>query len=159
MRSSGRLRGLAAALIAALLIAPAAKSGSNPLYDATCALCHQNGAVGLKGQFPRLAGRVDRMAAQPDSRAYLIDTVLFGMAGRIEVDDAAIVGVMPGFASRTDEELAGVLNYLIRLDAGASKKVKPVTPAEVRAARAAAPLSPAQVAANRATLVAAGRIP
>jgi hypothetical protein len=99
------------------------------------------------------------MAAQPDSRAYLIDTVLFGLAGKIEVDDAPIVGVMPPFASRSDDELAGVVNYLIRLGGGASKKVKPVTPAEIRAARAGPQLSPAQVAANRAALASAGRIP
>jgi len=154
-----RLRGLVPAVIAAILAASAAHAGSNPVYDSTCALCHQNGAVGLKGQFPRLAGRVDRMAAQPDSRAYLIDTVLHGLAGKIEVDDAPIVGVMPSFASLSDADLAGVLNYLIRLGASASKKVKMVTPAEIGAARAGPQLSPTQMAANRAALVSAGRIP
>jgi hypothetical protein len=99
------------------------------------------------------------MAAQPDSRAYLIDTVLFGLAGKIEVDDAPIVGVMPSFASLSDDQLAAVLNYLIRLGAGATKKVKPVAPAEIRAARAGPQLSPAQVAANRAALASTGHIP
>jgi mono/diheme cytochrome c family protein len=146
-------------LVVAMLAAPLANAGSNAIYDSTCALCHQNGATGLKGQFPRLAGRVDRMAAQPESRAYLIDTVLFGLSGKIEVDGAPIIGVMPPFASRSDEELAGVLNYLIHLGAGASKKVKPVTAAEIRAARAGPQLTPAQVAANRAALTAMGRIP
>jgi mono/diheme cytochrome c family protein len=153
------LRALLPALVVAMIAAPVANAGSNPVYDSTCALCHQNGATGLKGQVPRLAGRVDRLAAQPDSRAYLIDTVLFGLTGKIEVDDAPIVGVMPSFASLSDDQLATVLNYLIRLGGTASKKVKPVTPSEIRAARTGPQLSPAQVAANRAALASSGRIP
>jgi mono/diheme cytochrome c family protein len=149
----------AAAFVAVLLYVPAADAASNAVYDATCALCHQNGGVGLKGQFPRLAGRVDRMAVDPQARAYLIETVLFGISGRIEVDGAPIVGVMPSFASLSDDELASVLNYLIRLGGSGSKKVKSITPSEIRSGRAGPHRSTTQVAANRAALVSAGRMP
>src|SRR6266540_3627711 len=121
-----------AGLFVALVgLACTANAATNAVYDATCGLCHQAGAAGLKGQFPRLAGRVDRMAADPDARVYLIQTVLHGMAGRIELDGAPIVGVMPSFESLPDKDLASVLNYLVGLGGAAAKKVKPVSAAEV----------------------------
>jgi mono/diheme cytochrome c family protein len=149
----------AAAFVAILLHVSVAGAASNAVYDATCALCHQNGGAGLKGQFPRLAGRVDRMAADRQARAYLIDTVLFGVSGKIEVDGAPIVGVMPSFASLSDDEIASVLNYLIRLGGSGSKKVKAITPSEIRSGRTGPHRSTAQVATNRAALVSAGRMP
>jgi mono/diheme cytochrome c family protein len=149
----------AAAFYVAFLQVPVADAASNAVYDATCALCHQKGGVGLKGQFPRLAGRVDRMAADSQARAYLIESVLFGVSGKIEVDGAPIVGVMPSFASLSDDDLASVLNYLIRLGGSGSKKVRAIAPSEIRGSRSGSHLSTAQVAANRAALVSAGRIP
>jgi mono/diheme cytochrome c family protein len=150
---------LAAALFVALFQVREADAASNAVYDSTCALCHQNGGVGLKGQFPRLAGRVDRMAADPQARVYLIDTLLFGISGKIEVDGAPIVGVMPSFSMLSDDDLSSVLNYLIRLAGTEGKKVKALTPAEIRGSRAGPHRSPTQVAANRAALASAGRIP
>jgi len=150
---------VAAASFVALLQVPVASAASNAVYDATCALCHQSGGVGLKGQFPRLAGRVDRMAADPEARVYLLETVLFGVSGKIEVDGASIVGVMPSFASLSDDELASVLNYLIRLGGSGSRKVKAITPSEIRNGRAGPHRTTSQVAANRAALASAGRIP
>jgi mono/diheme cytochrome c family protein len=150
---------VAAALIATLLAAPVMSGGSNSVYDATCGLCHQKDGAGLKGQFPRLAGRVDRMAADPQARAYLIETLLFGLSGKIEVDGAPIVGVMPSFPTLSDDEIAGVLNYLIRLGGAPGRKVKAITAAEIREARGGPHRSTAQVAASRAALASAGRMP
>jgi mono/diheme cytochrome c family protein len=159
MRLSKGACGLAPALFVALFLARVADAASNAVYDSTCALCHQNGGAGLKGQFPRLAGRVDRMAADPQARVYLIDTLLFGISGKIEVDGAPIVGVMPSFAMLSDDDLASVLNYLIRLGGRGGKKVTAFTPAEIRGIRAGPHRSTTQVAANRAALASAGRIP
>jgi len=150
------------ALISALpgvAMANSARAKSNAIYDATCALCHQAGGAGLQGQFPRLAGRVDRMAADTVTREFLIQTLLHGMAGRIEVDGAAITGVMPPFASLPDADLASVLTYVISLGASSAKKVKPVTAAEIAAVRKGPTLSGSQVLEHRAALSAAGRIP
>ena len=99
------------------------------------------------------------MAADSQARVYLIETVLFGISGKIEVDGAPIVGVMPSLASLSDDELASVLNYLIRLGGSGGKKVKAITPSEIRGSRAGPHLSTTQVAANRAALASAGRIP
>jgi mono/diheme cytochrome c family protein len=151
--------GVLVALVGSLAgFAGTANAANNAVYDATCGLCHQAGGAGLKGQFPRLAGRVDRMAADPDAREFLIQTVLHGMAGRMEVDGAPIVGVMPSFEALPDKDLASVLNYLVGLGGPAAKKVKPVTAAEVAAVRKEARLSASQVLARRAALVAVGKL-
>lgn len=136
-----------------------AQAASNEVYDATCGLCHQARGAGLKGQFPRLAGRVDRMAADAGARVYLIQTVLHGLVGRIEVDGATIVGVMPPFESQSDAAVASVLNYLIGLGGAGAKKVKPVTAAEVAAVRAGERLSGPQLVERRKSLAAAGLVP
>lgn len=150
-----------AAWVLVLLAEPVARAEgqSNAIYDATCALCHQQKAAGLPGQFPRLAGRVDRMAADPQARDYLLHTVMFGMSGKIEVDGAPITGVMPAFATLSDADLASVLDYLIRLGGSVAKKVRPVSSQEIGAVRSGPHLSTAEVAARRAALVAGGRMP
>ena len=136
-----------------------AEVASNRVYDSTCALCHQVGAVGLKGQFPRLASRVEQMAKDPQARTYLIQAVLFGIAGRMEVDGVSIVGVMPGAATLSDADVASVLTYLARLGERRGKPAQAFTVAEIEAIRGAGPLTPSPVMARRALLVAEGRIP
>ena len=99
------------------------------------------------------------MAGQAESREFLIQTVLHGMAGRIEVDGVAIVGVMPPFASLPDRDLASVLNYLVTLGGSGAKKPKPITTSEISAVRKAPSLSATQVLQRRNALAAAGSIP
>jgi mono/diheme cytochrome c family protein len=119
----------------------------NAVYDKNCALCHQKGGAGVRGQFPRLAGRVGAIAATDAGRRYLLDVVLFGMAGQVEVDRVSIVGAMPSFATLSDEELASVLNYVTHLDVAQKQDINPgaVTAADVAGARAAQKLSATQV--------------
>jgi mono/diheme cytochrome c family protein len=149
---------LAALLATVCGILPAASGAAvpgNPVYDANCALCHQVGATGLPGQFPRLAGRVDRIAADPDGRRYLVTVVLNGMAGRLTVDGTDLMGVMPPFANLPDADIAAVLSYLVK--PGAARKA--IKPADVAAARADGALAPAAVLARRAVLAGRGLIP
>jgi mono/diheme cytochrome c family protein len=154
------MRRAAWAALLALGVMAGAQAASNEVYDATCGLCHQARGSGLKGQFPRLAGRVDRMAADPAARVYLIQTVLHGLVGKIDVDGMTIVGgVMPSFESQSDAAVASVLNYLIGLGGAGAKKVKPVTAAEVAAVRAGERLSSPQLIERRKELVAAGHVP
>jgi mono/diheme cytochrome c family protein len=136
-----------------------ADAASNRVYDSTCALCHQVGAVGLKGQFPRLASRVDRMSRDPQTRAYLIQSVLFGISGRMEVDGVSIMGVMPGFTTLSDADVASVLNYLARLGERKGKPAQAFTVAEINIVRSGGQLTPSQVMARRVLLVGEGRIP
>jgi mono/diheme cytochrome c family protein len=140
-----------------VLLATAPAFAANAVYDSTCGLCHQSAGAGLKGQFPRLAGRVDQMASHPAAREFVIRTILYGMAGRIEVDGAPIVGVMPSFASLSDADLASVLSYLAAL--GGAQKLEPFTAKEVAAVRKGPGLSAAQVLEERKALAATGHIP
>jgi Cytochrome C oxidase, cbb3-type, subunit III len=127
---------------------------SSRVFDANCALCHQIGGVGLKGQFPRLAGRVGDIVATADGRRYLTEVVLFGMAGKIDVDGASIVGVMPSFAALSNDDLASALNYVARLESSAANKSQgPLLAAfDLRTTRSAEQLSPTQVNARRQSI-------
>jgi mono/diheme cytochrome c family protein len=125
------------------------------LFETNCALCHQKGAAGVRGQFPRLAGRIGVIASTPAGRNYLQQVVLFGMAGKVDIDGAPLAGVMPPFASLSDEDLASILNYLTQLEApgAAPHKVTAFTSAELAKTRGSTALSPTQVNANRAAAV------
>ena len=128
--------------------AAAATAPRNAVFDANCSMCHQLRAVGVPGQFPRLAGRVGKIAATAAGRAYLEHVVLYGMMGTITVDATPIVGgVMPSFAALSNQELAAALNYVASLDAAGKLHWKgPVfKPADIARVRAGKPLSPMQV--------------
>jgi mono/diheme cytochrome c family protein len=95
---------------------PARAADGSALFIQNCLMCHQSGAVGLPGQFPRLAGRIAAIGSRPKGRAYLIDVLTYGMAGKITVDDQPIVGLMPPFAQLSNDDVAGVLSYVQSLD-------------------------------------------
>ena len=143
---------MGAALMAiAAGLGPSAAAQSSPgeaTYKTHCLVCHQTAGVGVRGQFPRLAGRVRAMAAEPRGRAVLIDAVMHGMTGEIRVDGLAIEGLMPPFRNLSDADLAGVLTYVSGLGAG-GRKVAAFTPSEVRQARRQPPPSPGKVWAQR----------
>jgi mono/diheme cytochrome c family protein len=142
---------------------PARAADGSGLFIQNCLMCHQSGAVGLPGQFPRLAGRVAAISSRPKGRAYLIDVLTYGMAGKITVDDQPIVGLMPPFAQLSNDDVAGVLSYVQSLsdqrggqppgDAAPAKSPAAFTAEEVRAGRsAAAAKSATDVRAERQSL-------
>ena len=148
---------LGAALLAGSL-APAAAGAAdhNAVFDANCSMCHQLGGAGVPGQFPRLAGRAGQIASTAAGRGYLEHAVLYGMMGTITVDGTPIVGgVMPSFASLSDQDLADALNYIIDLDAAGKLNWKGATiaPAQIAQVRAGKTFSPMQVHELRAAAV------
>lgn len=146
---------LSAALLAgACGTAAAADATHSAVFDANCSMCHQLGAAGVPGQFPRLAGRAGQIAATAAGRRYLEHVVLFGMMGTITVDGRQIVGgVMPPFASLSDQDLADALDYVISLDASGKLHWKGalIPPAQIAHVRAGKTWSPMQVHQLRAT--------
>lgn len=145
-------------LSAALLAGPwrpaaAANADHSAVFDANCSMCHQMGATGVPGQFPRLAGRAGRIAATAAGRRYLEHVVLFGLMGTITVDGTPIVGgVMPSFASLSDQDLADALDYIISLDASGklhwqAPTIKPTDIAHVRAGKTFSPMQVHQLRA------------
>ena len=134
-------------------------AGHNTAFDTNCSMCHQLGAAGVPGQFPRLAGRAGKIAATAAGRNYLERVALSGMIGGITVDDSPIVGgVMPSFASLSDKDLAEALDYIISLDDSGKLHWKGavITPADIAKARADKSLSPSQVHQLRAAVVSGG---
>jgi cytochrome c5 len=127
------------------------------VFNNNCSMCHQLGAAGVPGEFPRLAGRAGKIAGAAAGRNYLERVVLFGMIGEVTVDGTPIVGgVMPSFGSLSDQDLADALNYIVSLDDSGKLQWKGAVfkPAELAKARAGRSLSPAQVHQLRAAATA-----
>jgi cytochrome c5 len=126
------------------------------VFNNNCSMCHQLAAAGVPGEFPRLAGRAGRIAATAAGQNYLERLVLYGMMGEVTVDGTPIVGgVMPPFASLSDQDLADALNYIVSLDDSGKLRWKGAVfkPADMAKARADKPLTPAQVHQLRAGVV------
>jgi mono/diheme cytochrome c family protein len=137
-----------AAALTAGVAAHAAGDGA-AVFAQNCQLCHQSGAVGLAGAFPRLAGRLAPISAKPAGRIYLIHVLTFGMAGSVTVDKQPLIGVMPPFASLPPEDVAAVLSYVQTLGSAPASMPAPFTAAEVAAERAKASMAAADVLAER----------
>uniref|UniRef100_B0SZM0 Cytochrome c class I n=1 Tax=Caulobacter sp. (strain K31) TaxID=366602 RepID=B0SZM0_CAUSK len=104
-------------LLAVAAFANAHAATPQSLFNDNCSACHQMSGKGVKGAFPALAGDP---FVQGDA-APMLATVLAGRAG------------MPSFKDDiNDADLASILTY-VRASWG--NKGKPVTPADVAAAR------------------------
>lgn len=77
------------------------------VYSQVCSSCHQPGGAGLPGQFPPLVSNPN-----VDDTDYLVDTIINGRRGRIEVLGDVYDGVMPSFSTLSDEELDAVVAYV-----------------------------------------------
>ena len=99
-------------------------TGGQKIYETYCASCHQQNGKGAEGRFPPL---VDAAWVKGD-KTKLINVLLNGLEGNIEVNGVGYNGIMPKHAFLTDEEAAGVLTY-IRKNFG--KKDDEITAAEV----------------------------
>ncbi|MEN2981246.1 MAG: cytochrome C-552 [Thermus sp.] len=118
-----------------------------------CAACHQATGQGLPGAFPPLAGHVAEILALKGGREFLIQVLLWGLQGQIEVKGMKYNGAMPAYNGLKDEEIAALLNH-IATAWGDDKKVqgfKPFTADEVKALRAKR-LTPQQVLEERKKL-------
>lgn len=79
------------------------------LFVAKCQACHQATGQGLPGVFPPLAGA----SWVKDDPAALIQILLHGLNGPIEVAGTTYNGAMPAFGEQMDDaELAGVLSFI-----------------------------------------------
>lgn len=121
----------AAAPVAAA--APAADDAGKVAYERNCAACHQADGSGMAGVFPPLRGHAPKLG-----REYLVDLVLYGLAGAIEIDGVTYRGMMPGMAQMSDADIAASLNYILGAwgnDGMLPDGFAPVTADEVAARR------------------------
>jgi mono/diheme cytochrome c family protein len=129
---------LAAALPAQAQSGGASADAGSRVFAANCAACHQAGGTGMAGAFPPLAGHVPDLLKQADGRSYIGKVLLFGLEGEISVNGNAFAGAMPAWNTLSDDDIAGVLNYVSTAwDNGQSLPAgfKPFTADEIKALR------------------------
>ncbi|WP_430813564.1 c-type cytochrome [Carboxylicivirga sp. RSCT41] len=78
------------------------------IYKRHCLSCHQSNAGGIPKMYPPLS---DNKVISGDKEP-LIDIILNGMSGEIEVNGETYNGVMASYQNLTDKDIADVLNYL-----------------------------------------------
>ncbi len=81
-------------------------------FNRQCIACHQSGGKGLVGLAPALAGTLANLLAMEDGRRYVTQVLIHGLSGRIVSQGQVFVGAMPTQLPMSDDELAGVANYL-----------------------------------------------
>lgn len=100
-----------------------------------CQGCHQPGGTGIPGVFPPLAGHVPEILAAKGGREYIINMLLYGLTGQINVKGGSYNGAMPAFGAQLkDDQIAAVLNYVST--SWGNKNPKAFTANEVKAQRA-----------------------
>lgn len=129
--------------------APTGPVGGAGVYAANCASCHGADGAGIRGTFPPLAGHAADLAALEGGRAFLVQTLLYGLQGEIVVDGVTYTGIMPAWARLSDEQVAQVLDHIVMLDGSES----PGFTADEVAAERAQPRTAADVLALRRQVV------
>lgn len=107
------------------------------VYQTNCMSCHQVAGDGIPGAFPPLHGHAADVYAVDGGASYLVNVLLFGLDGAIEVDGMTYSGVpMPAWKQFSDEEVAAVTNHIVAGWAeGTPSGFVPVTAADVEAER------------------------
>ena len=110
-------------------VKPASGNWGQHLYQTYCVGCHQAEGQGIPGTFPPLAKSDFLMA----DTGRVIETVLNGLTGPLEVNGQRYNGTMPPMGHLMDQDIADVLTY-IRSSWGNTGS--PVTTADVATVRA-----------------------
>jgi mono/diheme cytochrome c family protein len=83
-------------------------TGGEKIYYRYCSACHQLDGYGALGRFPPLTG-TDWVTGDKER---LINVILNGMEGSLEINGEVYNGVMPQHGFLKDEEIADVLTYI-----------------------------------------------
>jgi len=94
--------------LSALADAPAGAVSGAQLYTSKCAACHQATGQGVAGVFPPLVGASWVIG----SEGRLVQILLHGIQGAIEVNEVVYNGLMPAWNSLTDDEIAALSTYV-----------------------------------------------
>ena len=117
--------------------APAALdlSAGETVFTTNCASCHQTTGLGVAGAFPPLKGHVPTLYNA--DRSYLIDLLLYGLQGEVQIEDQTYNGVMPAWQQLSDDDIANALNYVTHAwgNADALQNFKPYEATEIKSAR------------------------
>lgn len=100
------------------------------VYDSVCLVCHMADGSGVPGMHPPI---IESEFVNGDP-AKLIDIVLHGMKGKLEVKGEIYNSIMPPQANLSDQQIADVLTF-IRSNFG--NNTGAITPEEVQKVRSA----------------------
>ena len=78
------------------------------LYETHCLSCHQTDGSGVPGMYPPLTN-TDWVSGDKNR---LIETVLYGIKGEIEINGMIYNQEMPPQAYLSDHEIASILSYI-----------------------------------------------
>lgn len=106
-----------------------AKADGKTLFASNCVACHQATGKGLPGVFPPLDGSE---WVRGEDRV-LVNILLHGISGEIEVSGASYKGMMPSFKQFSDAEIAAVTTHIRTQWSNTSK---PISAEQVAAERA-----------------------
>src|SRR5690606_6043746 len=98
------------------------------IYNSYCASCHQTDGKGATGRFPPIAAT--EWVTGDKNR--LIDIILNGLEGSIEVNGEIYDNVMPSHSFMSNEQIAVVLTYIRQ---NFDNVAGPITPQEVEEVR------------------------
>jgi len=101
------------ALGSALIAGSALAVDGKTIYDTNCVACHQPDGAGAVGLAPPLLGTLGKRVATQAGRLYVPGVLISGMAGKLVSKGVTYTGIMPSWQQFSDEELAGVVNYVL----------------------------------------------
>lgn len=133
------------------------QSQGETVYESRCASCHGDGE--RTQRVPSLRGHMANLLLAREGRTYLIDFILQGFTGRLEVGSEVYDARHPVYKDRlTNEEIAAVLNHclvswgnrehlpehveLYRPEEVAERRRQSLTPVELQEIRHGIELSP-----------------
>lgn len=135
-------------------VTQSAASPGEQVYNGNCTACHQASGEGVAGAFPALKEHANKIY-EAGGRDYLINTLLYGLQGPIEVSGANFNGIMPAWSQLSNENLADVLNHVLTTWETPAD-FKPFEVSEIEAFRTQ-PLSATDVHNLRQTLTLGGQ--
>lgn len=93
-------------------IAEADTESGEAVFTSHCLACHQANGQGIPSAFPPLAEHLPELLDVEGGRAYVVNTVLWGLTGVIEVKGVSYNSLMQSWAPvLDDQEIVDVLNY------------------------------------------------
>jgi mono/diheme cytochrome c family protein len=101
----------------------AAAVDGKQLFGGKCAACHQATGLGVAGVFPPLAGSEWVIGDEK----VLVNILLHGVNGEMQVKGNTYKGAMPGWKSMNDSELAAVMSYIRSEWGNQAAAIKPDT--------------------------------
>jgi len=82
------------------------------LFTANCVACHQATGQGVAGQFPTLVGSEWVLSGDWHGDNHLVQILLHGLQGPIQVKGSTYNGAMPPWKQLKDEQIAMILTYI-----------------------------------------------